>query len=59
MFVQLNRFLAGCVAGCALLLVAPSAFAQYPARAVRMSGLDDVMGPRAPSADGKQVPPFA
>ncbi|HYK12640.1 MAG TPA: tripartite tricarboxylate transporter substrate-binding protein, partial [Burkholderiales bacterium] len=36
MFVQLNRFLAGCVAGCALLLVAPSAFAQYPAKAVRI-----------------------
>ena len=36
MFVQLNRFLAGCVAGCALLLAAPSAFAQYPAKAIRI-----------------------
>ena len=36
MSVQLNSFVAGCVAGCALLLAAPSAFAQYPAKTVRI-----------------------
>ena len=34
--MSVNRFVAGCVAGCALLLAVPSAFAQYPAKTVRI-----------------------